>query len=440
LTPLTDVHVVSHTHWDREWYLTREQFRLRLVDLVDRVLDLMDTDPRFSFFHLDGQTIVLEDYLEVRPEAEERLRRRIAEGRLLVGPWYVMPDMFLVSGEALVRNLALGHRLARGLGGVMRVGYMPDPFGHIAQMPQILSQLGLASAVLWRGFGSDRAESVWESPDGSRVLLLHLPREGYGNAALLPILPAEEARRRAREVIERERGRSAGGTVLLMAGTDHLEPNPKLLDLVADLAALPGLDVRLSTLPAYVAAARSRAEGARLDTVRGELRSMDGYAFLLPGVLSARTYLKQRNARVQRTLETVSPALGAALQPLGLNAAGVQVHRDEQATRPAGVLAYGDLKKLELAIALANDPALLLLDEPTAGMAPGERGALMALTARIARERGLTVLFTEHDMDVVFAVAERIMVLHQGRLIADGPPAAVRADREVQAVYLGEDP
>ena len=116
-----------------------------------------------------------------------------------------------------------------------------------------------------------------------------------------------------------------------------------------------------------------------------------------------------------------------------------QVDLADQRARPAGVLAYGDLKKLELAIALANDPLLLLLDEPTAGMAPAERGALMALTARIARERGLTVLFTEHDMDVVFAIADRIMVLHQGRLIADGSPAEVRANREVQAVYLGED-
>jgi len=115
-----------------------------------------------------------------------------------------------------------------------------------------------------------------------------------------------------------------------------------------------------------------------------------------------------------------------------------QVGLAEQATRPAGVLAYGDLKKLELAIALANDPTLLLLDEPTAGMAPAERGALMWVTARIARERQLTVLFTEHDMDVVFAVADRIMVLHQGRVIADGPPMAVRADAQVQAVYLGE--
>jgi branched-chain amino acid transport system ATP-binding protein len=129
-----------------------------------------------------------------------------------------------------------------------------------------------------------------------------------------------------------------------------------------------------------------------------------------------------------RRLE-VAPAT-ALLEQVGLAA---------QAGRPAGILAYGDLKKLELAIALANDPSLLLLDEPTAGMAPAERGALMALTAAIARERGLTVLFTEHDMDVVFAVADRIMVLHQGRLIAEGPPDEVRAHREVQAVYLGED-
>jgi len=116
-----------------------------------------------------------------------------------------------------------------------------------------------------------------------------------------------------------------------------------------------------------------------------------------------------------------------------------QVGLADQVMRPAGVLAYGDLKKLELAVALANDPALLLLDEPTAGMAPSERGALMKLTARIARERDLTVLFTEHDMDVVFAVADRIMVLHEGRVIADGTPKDVRADSQVQAVYLGED-
>lgn len=110
----------------------------------------------------------------------------------------------------------------------------------------------------------------------------------------------------------------------------------------------------------------------------------------------------------------------------------------EQAERACGVLAYGDVKRVELAIALAHGPRLLLMDEPTAGMAPSERSALMALTAGIVRERGISVLFTEHDMEVVFAHADRILVLERGRKIAEGPPAAVRADKRVQEIYLGE--
>ena len=109
----------------------------------------------------------------------------------------------------------------------------------------------------------------------------------------------------------------------------------------------------------------------------------------------------------------------------------------EQAAKPSGILAHGDQRRLELAIALASAPRLLLLDEPTAGMAPRERHEIMALVASIARETGLTIVFTEHDMDVVFAVAKRITVLHQGAVLAEGPPADVRANAEVQRVYLG---
>jgi branched-chain amino acid transport system ATP-binding protein len=138
-----------------------------------------------------------------------------------------------------------------------------------------------------------------------------------------------------------------------------------------------------------------------------------------------RTYTLLPSARCQQTEQS-----RALLEQVGLG---------DQEGRPAAVLAYGDLKKLELAVALANDPELLLLDEPTAGMAPAERGALMALALRIARARGLTVLFTEHDMDVVFSIADRITVLHQGLVIADAAPAVVRADPQVQQVYLGED-
>ena len=302
---MTGVHLIAHTHWDREWYLTREQYRLRLADLVDRVLDRMDREPEFRFFHLDGQTVVLEDYLEVRPEQEARLRARIAEGRLLVGPWYVMPDMHLVSGESLVRNLALGHGIARGFGRVMAAGYLPDPFGHVAQMPQILAGFGLDSAILWRGFGGPRAEYLWEALDGSRVMLLHLPREGYCNALRLPLVPEIERPAALSRAIEVERARSSLDLALLMAGVDHVEPAPGLLDLSTAIGSLQGVSGGLSTLPAYVDAARAahRERPHALEVVRGELRGGEDYAPLLPGVLSARTYLKQANARVQNLLE-----------------------------------------------------------------------------------------------------------------------------------------
>ena len=116
-----------------------------------------------------------------------------------------------------------------------------------------------------------------------------------------------------------------------------------------------------------------------------------------------------------------------------------QVGIEEQEDRPCSTLAYGDLKRVELAVALANNPRLMLMDEPTAGMAPKERVELMALTAEIVKERNLSVLFTEHDMDVVFAHADRILVLNRGKLIADDTPDNVRNNSEVQMIYLGSE-
>jgi mannosylglycerate hydrolase len=145
------VIVVSSTHWDREWYLHFQQFRRRLVTLMDDLLALLETKPAFRSFTLDGQTVVMEDYLEVRPENRPRLEKQVRLGRLFVGPWYVLPDEFLVSGESLIRNLLLGYRTADDLGRRMEVGYTPDPFGHIAQLPQILSGFGLQNIIFSRG-------------------------------------------------------------------------------------------------------------------------------------------------------------------------------------------------------------------------------------------------------------------------------------------------
>ncbi|HWN12604.1 MAG TPA: ABC transporter ATP-binding protein [Candidatus Dormibacteraeota bacterium] len=194
--------------------------------------------------------------------------------------------------------------------------------------------------------------------------------------------------------------------------------------LRADTGSVLFKGQRLSGLPPYAVWRRGVSRTFQITATFATLSALDNV----------------RVARLSHAGKTYSLLEAAArLQADEARALLDQVGLVDQADRVAAVLAYGDLKKLELAVALANDPEVLLLDEPTAGMAPAERGALMALTERIARARGLTVLFTEHDMDVVFAVADRIMVLHQGRVIAEGRPAEVRADAQVQRVYLGEE-
>jgi hypothetical protein len=317
-THALDVHIVSHTHWNREWYLSYEQFRLRLLALVDRMIDLLESRPDFRCFHLDGQTIVLEDYLELRPSQEPRLRKLIEDGRVLIGPWYDMPDEFLVSGEALVRNLALGHRISRRFGAPMPVGYLPDLLGHVSQMPQILRNFGLDNAILWRGFGGRRAEYWWQAPDGSRVLMMHLPPEGYCNATRVHFKP-ELMIERASRAIAFEASRTVTGQVLLMNGVDHVEPHPIVPELAQQLSGALGANVMHSTLPAYVDAVRAAVarSNAALDTVTGELRAGEDYANLSPGVLSARVYIKQANARVQTLLEKWAEPLATFATTLG---------------------------------------------------------------------------------------------------------------------------
>src|SRR5262252_4232575 len=326
---MLDIHVVSHTHWDREWYLTHEQFRFRLVSLIDRLLDLLEADPSYKYFHLDGQTIILEDYLEIRPEQEPRLRAAIEAGRILIGPWYVMPDEFLVTGESLVRNLLRGHRISRRFGTPMPVGYLPDLFGHVAQMPQIWRQVGLDNTILWRGFGGRDAEYWWTAPDGSRVLMMHLPPEGYCNATRLVFDPGAMMARAA-EKVGYERARTRTGQALLMNGVDHVEPHGAIPGLIERLSAQPDQRAHHSTLPAYVAAVRAAVETGHppLETVAGELRGGTDYANLLPGVLSARVYLKQQNADVEALLESYA-------EPLALFASIASVSR-----YPAGELRH----------------------------------------------------------------------------------------------------
>jgi mannosylglycerate hydrolase len=298
------LHVISHTHWDREWYLTFQQFRLKLVHLIDKLLDILDEDPEFKYFMLDGQTIVLDDYLHMRPEMEEVLRQHIQKGRILIGPWHILPDMFLVSSEAHIRNLLEGARTARKFGPKMPIGYIPDPFGHPGQVPQILRGFGIETAALWRGVGDLPAELWWESPDGSKVLLAYL-RDSYSNGANLPVQNSGQFTQQISAERDSLAAHSAVNDFLIMLGTDHMEPS--LLTSAAIAYAnehLSGTQVIHSTLPEYFKSISDQISNLDkpLPTIRGELRACD-HSHLLPGVLSTRMWIKQRNHSSQTLLE-----------------------------------------------------------------------------------------------------------------------------------------
>lgn len=318
--PQRTLHVVSHTHWDREWYLTFQQFRVRLVDLMDHLLDILETDPDFRYFNLDGQTIILEDYLEIRPEKRDLIRRYAQEGRIVVGPWFVLNDEFLASGESTIRSLLLGHATASEFGPVMKVGYLPDQFGNISQMPQILRGFGIDNAIFGRGVqivGDRKMEFVWRAPDGSEVLA-SLMAFWYNNAQRIP--PDEsEAVEYLRNITDRMAPISHTGHLLLMNGVDHLEPQPDVGRIIARLDGKLGEDrVRHSTLPAYVHAIRESVEGngAALDTITGELRE-DRQCNVLAGTLSSRMYIKQANERCQTALEKYAEPAASFAHMLG---------------------------------------------------------------------------------------------------------------------------
>jgi hypothetical protein len=267
---------------------------------------LLESDPSYQYFMLDGQMAVVDDYLEVRPEAEGRLRALAAAGRVSMGPWYILMDEFLSSGETIIRNLQMGIERGAAFGGVMEVGYLPDMFGHIAQMPQILREAGFAYTVVWRGVGSNVTKNAfeWEAPDGSSVRAEYLP-VGYGNGAALPD-DAKALVRRTRDHVE-EVNEFLLDDLLCMNGSDHLMPQPYLGRVVAEANDLQDeFEFEITSLPKYLA--RARADG--LEKVHGELRS--GFrANMLMGVTSNRVDVKRMGALAERELEKRAEPLTA---------------------------------------------------------------------------------------------------------------------------------
>ncbi len=300
-----DVHVVSHTHWDREWYHPAGRFRQRLVALVDELID--DPPPSRESFLLDGQAIVLDDYLAVRPERREALASLLREHRLEAGPWYVLPDELIPSGEALVRNLLAGRRTLQTLGAAPpAVLYCPDSFGHPAALPSIAAGFGAAVIVLWRGYGGrrwpDGDTATWRAPNGATAVLYHLAPDGYELGSTLPASErgARERWTRLRSVLS---PRASLRLVLLTNGADHHARQRLHREAIDALATAAGDDtLHRASLATFAAALSDRARNRRLPEVSGELRDSYGYTWTLQGTFATRAAQKRRNAAVERLL------------------------------------------------------------------------------------------------------------------------------------------
>jgi len=318
-------YVCSHTHWDREWYGTFEDFRMRLVELTDEVLDYLEDEPEYRCFNFDGQTVVIRDYLDIRPRRLDDVRKMVAAGRLMLGPWYVLPDEFLVSGESFVHNLRLGHRIAGELGRVHKVGYLPDCFGQASQIPQILLGFGIDTYIFWRGFSpeDDRPEVVVEGPDGSRVLGYHL-HSGYSDLAFFPhqappdvqpTLMDEHGHTRwtvrakfltMKHLAEQQVARDRSKVHLMMNGFDHQRIHKDLPEVLRRAQEeCEGWTFHHATFEEFFEALKAERGDwpAARTPMRDTTRDPDSWGFILDGVLSSRMYLKQANARCQALLE-----------------------------------------------------------------------------------------------------------------------------------------
>lgn len=315
--PPLELLVVPHTHWDREWYHPAARFRQRLVPLIDELLD--DPPPAGESFLLDGQAIVLEDYLAVRPERAAELAALVRDGRLEAGPWYVLADELIPGGEALVRNLLAGREAVRRLRGEPPpVLYCPDSFGHPAVVPDLARGFGCELVVLWRGYGGPRwpaGDTVrWRGAAGGEVIVHHLPPDGYEFGSSLPVDPDAAAERWA-HVAAAMRPRAATGVALLLNGADHHARQHRQRAAVAALAAAARPDVvRATTLRDAAAAIVDRARRAALPIVEGELRDSYGYTWTLQGTLGTRAAQKRRNALAERLLvRDVEPWLASTV-------------------------------------------------------------------------------------------------------------------------------
>lgn len=312
------VHILSNTHWDREWYMPHEKYLVRLVKLCDRLLDIMEKEPRYIFI-ADGQFSMIDDYLQVKPMNLQRIKKLVGEGRLEVGPWFTQPLETVATGEALIRNLHYGTEGAEKLGRAMKFSYEVDEFGHASQTPQILKGFGIEGVIAWRGIPAGaRSAFRWASPDGSEVIMLY-SNWGYGEATALPlgdedfseIIDGSEIRRdglrkRVKHLKDMRTGFSDTDRIMWLNGIDHSFPQPDLYEVIDKInAAFPELSVKQTTCEDYLEQVKKAHEkySVRMPRTEGEL--LYTREEILESTHSCHTRQKLSHYRTEHYLENI---------------------------------------------------------------------------------------------------------------------------------------
>lgn len=335
------IHYVPSTHWDREWHMPLMGFRFGLVQLLDRVIAALEDGTLPGPYQTDGQSILFDDYLEIRPDRRARIEKLCRAGKFAVGPWYSMPDEFTVSGEAIIRNLVMGRAQARAYGApAANAGYVPDMFGHNSQLPQILAGCNIPAAILWRGVNDETKRNfIWRGADGTEIPCHKFARQGYGAYQahvgrahepnrLIENEPAEFAKYLAKFLRE-EAAATDVDPILLHDSCDHQEWSPARYALLAAELAKSGeyelvhsdFDAYLRELIAQRDRITGRLEGELRDpgiSIWGEQPLEASMQWLIPGVLSSRVRLKQANALCQSLLtQWAEPFTAYATATLG---------------------------------------------------------------------------------------------------------------------------
>ena len=316
---MTKIIIYSHTHWDREWYWTFRQFQYRLGSVVDEIIDVLESNSDFTAFVADGQTSLISDYLEIRPENKERLLELIRSGRIVIGPWYTMPDTWLSGGEALIRNLYYGLKDCILYNTDQpKIGYVPDSFGHIEQMPQILNGFGINNYIFTRGVPNDDIgndiEFLWVAPDKKSSVTAHILPQNYGSARMLePITNPEGLKRQLKRLIEPYKNFSKLPTLVLgCGGTDHIRIQNDLPEILHEANRLmPDCDFRIGTIEDYIKEFDKNAPPLKeiCGTIMGRHKTND----MLHGTWSSRIDNKIENFIVSTKLLSYAEPLAALI-------------------------------------------------------------------------------------------------------------------------------